>query len=203
MSKIASKVAKEVGEKIDDYEMGNRRRVQIVKWFSLPGMAFLLVYSYVSFLTPDTVFYAYILLTILFVLISNLIFLSQKPDSVKTAANVLAFLGIPVLIPWLFLGGPLGAGFYWAIVYIPWCFLLAGKRWGTIWLAVIYGFTAVFAVLQQLGLATIAYTGLEILQIFFMAGFSISLFYVYIGQATIFEKLAYKAIDALVDKQSK
>ena len=185
-----------------EFQLGVNQRTRIVMLFSPVGMAFLIVYAYVSFLDPDTRWYGYVLSVIFGIVTANL-FLLRNPKRVQLAANTLAALGIPVLIPWLFNGGPLGHGFFWSLVWIAWCFLLSGRRWASYLLGLFFSFVGVCAILHQQGVIAIAYSGYEIIQLFFMYAFTVALFYVYDTQATAFENLAYRAVDKLVEQEAK
>lgn len=119
-----------------------------------------------------TFFVGYILLSFFvlheyvsgFILLGNFIFFITcmviyfKTKNVWLAGNVLATLGIPVLLPWLISGGPGGVGLWWSIVYVVWAFIVTNKKPAIFWLSLHLVLGVIIVLLSQKGFFEIAYS---------------------------------------------
>lgn len=180
----------------EPYELGDSQRVRLVKLFTPVAIAFLVVYIVVAFRDTATVWYGYLLSFTLIAVLFNLFFLWGIKRA-NVAAHILVFLGMPVLLPWIVTGGPLGHGFYWGLVYIVWAFLLVGKRYSSIWIGLFFiGALLLITSGDNLGIS-VTVSAWEFIQFGFMATVTYVLLALYDRQSAFFETLALKAVDKL------
>lgn len=142
------------------------KKNEVFKKFWPIALLFFLVYIPVSFFVLKDYFGGCILLvTFLFFIISLLIYFKTK--NVRIVCNMLALLGIPVLIPWLITGGPAGSGFWWSTVYVVWAFLVTSKRSAIFWLTTYFILVLIVIFFSQNGMIVIAYPVSELLNLSF------------------------------------
>ncbi len=100
-----------------------------------------------------------------------------RTKDLQLATNVLVFMGIPILLPWLISGGPFGTGLWWSLIYVAWAFFLTDKKSAMLWLCA-YGIVcAVVTLMAPIGLFETRYSIFELLNILFAFVFLTVLIY--------------------------
>lgn len=182
------------------YLLSGNYRLKLTKYFNYLAIIFVSVYGFVAFRSPSTYWYGLLMTLALVILILNLS-LPIRKRSIEVATNILAFIGVLVLVPWLIAGGPLKAGFYWSAVFVVWAFLLKGKAKAIKWISFYFSLSLFIMIYGRIAGVKIAYSWLEFIQIMFMSAITFALLYFYEEQSALFERLAYKAFDKLDPKR--
>jgi signal transduction histidine kinase len=139
---------------------------QIIIKFSPVAVVFFCVFIPVDFfISKDYLSGWFLSGTFVFFILSMLVYVKTK--NVKHISNMLATLGIPVLIPWLITGGPFGNGFWWSVVYVVWAFCVANQKSAIFWLSLHIVLSAVVAVFSHIGIVKIAYSIPQLLNVLF------------------------------------
>lgn len=175
-------------------------RKEVVKVF-LPVSIFLLLgYAVFSFFDPKTYWQGYLMIADMLVVLSAYPLL-KATKNVNIVANLLVFLALPIQLPWLVTGGYFGHGFFWTVAWVPWAFLLVGRKQGVFWVSTLVFASLVLIGLNVLGIVPIAYSFLELVQIFAMLFVATFLMYKYDAQREFFEELSFRAIEKLQKKK--
>jgi hypothetical protein len=88
----------------------------IIKIWPL-SVVFLAIYTPYSFFISNDILSGWLQLGAFLALVLTLLFYF-KTKNILIVGNVLAAIGIPVLIPWLVSGGPSGAGLWWTLLRV-------------------------------------------------------------------------------------
>lgn len=101
-------------------------------------------------------------------LVSLVILLFVFPFLIKKsyysfASNLLAFIGMITIMPWLITGGYANTGFMWSLVYIVGVYFITIKRHAIIWLSLYLLIAVVIVLFSRLGYYKIAYTMPELI----------------------------------------
>ena len=86
-----------------------------------------------------------------------------KKSYYSFAGNLLAFIGMITIMPWLITGGYANTGFMWSLVYIVGVYFITIKRHAIIWLSLYLLIAAVIVLFSGLGYYKIAYTMTELI----------------------------------------
>lgn len=130
---------------------------KVVTYIWPVAASFFVGYTLILFFVLHDYFSGFILLGDFFVfMLCMMIYFRTK--SLTLAGNILASIGVPVLLPWLVTGGPNDVGFWWSTVYAVWAFIVSTKKQAIFWLS-LYSVLAFFIVLfSQFGYYKIAYS---------------------------------------------
>lgn len=130
---------------------------RVIKYIWPISSSFFIGYILLSFFVTHHIITGWILVAnFLFFIVTLLIYF--KTQNVKIVGNTLATIGMPVLLPWLFDGGPSGSAFWWSLVYVVWAFIVANKKTALFLLLLHLFLTAVIVILSHIGLYKIAYS---------------------------------------------
>jgi len=186
----------------DDMRSGLRRRATIINSFTPFAIVLCIVYGYIAFNNPMTVWIGFVILATLVAVLISIPYV-RRTKNVTLAAHILVAVAIPIQLSYLITGGPLGHGFFWAVAWVPWAFLLLGRKKAIIWVGVLIISSLALLLFDNLDIASIAYTFPEVIQIIFMLFIASVLLFIYEQQAEFFEKLSYRALDALIIEKKK
>jgi len=137
---------------------------QIIIRFWPVAVIFFLIFTPLSFFVIHDYLSGWFLLGSFFFFISGMVIYATT-KRIGLISNMLAFLGIPVLLPWLITGGPAQSGFWWSVVYAIWAFSVASEKSAMFWLAIHLLLSAVVVTLSEFGWIRMAYTIPELLNI--------------------------------------
>lgn len=157
------------------------------------SLIFLGVYIPTCFMVLNDPISGWIQVGVLIVILFTIAFY-YKTRNAALVSNVLAMLGIPVLLPWLFTGGVAGTGFWWSIVYVLWVFFVAGERWAVFWLSLTLAITAGIFAFAKAGYFDIAYTDAQLLHMFLAYGITFLLVFLFNRVLEYFMRLANEEI---------
>ena len=160
----------------------------ILKIFPL-SILFFSVYTFISFFVIRDYIGGYILLAcFLFCIVSIVVYFKTK--NLKLIGNMLASLGIPVLLPWLITGGPFGSSFWWSLVYVVWAFLVTDKKSAIFWLCLYLFLCFIIAILYKNGYIKMAYSFFDLLNLLFAYVFIFILIYFFDSVSEYYLKLS-------------
>jgi PAS domain S-box-containing protein len=91
------------------------------------------------------------------------VYVHYRSKNTWLISNILASLGLTVILPWIFTGGVAKTGLWFSIPYICWVFFLNRKQSTLFWLSVYVIAAGVITYLSTKGIVTIAYTPIELL----------------------------------------
>lgn len=139
------------------------KRETLIKFWPIGGLV-VVTYSLASFFLLHDYITGYIEAFILLVLVISMP-LAIKHNKILFASNVLAAIGMSVILPMIFSGGPAGTGYWLSITYVVGVFLVTTKKSAIFWLS-FYLLTSVFiSFLASKGIVKIAYTFYELLNL--------------------------------------
>lgn len=159
------------------------RNKLITKFWPL-SIIFLVTYIPMSFFILNDRLAGWLQLSSLVAIIGILLY-HRKTKNVSAAGSALAFVGIPVILPWLLTGGPSGAGLWWSAVYVIWVFFITTIRAGLFWLTIYLLSAIVVVVCAHQNIVQIAYSDFELINILFSCVISYLLVF-FIGQVITF-----------------
>jgi len=152
---------------IDSQSDINLIKKETLKRFWPLAALVLLAYSFVSFYFLDDYISGYIQLINL-VLLSVIMPLCIRANKILLASNLLAGIGMMILMPLMFTGGPGNTGFWLSITYVIGAFLVTTKRWAIFWLT-FYLLTSIsIALLSLQGYFKLAYDFPELINLWFI-----------------------------------
>ena len=135
------------------------------------------LFIFVSFYRGD--YYVGILQSLsLFVLLLS-VYIHSKSNNTWLIANILASLGITIILPFIVTGGASGTGLWFSIPYVCWVFFLNEKGPSVFWLTVYALVGAFIAFLAYLGMIAIAYTAGQLLNMLFIYIITFVLLYLF------------------------
>lgn len=152
----------------------NEMQRLIVLLFLPIAFLFFGVFVPVSFFILHDYIAGWIHLATLLVLFSAVIVYFRTKNT-RITTNMLASLGVPVLIPWLITGGPSNAGYWWSLVYVVWAFFVTDRKSAFFWLGLHLVLSVIVVVLSGTGVLEIAYSSAELLNILFAYVVTLSL----------------------------
>lgn len=145
---------------------GNKIHYDIVKRVFPLSIVFLGVYTPYSFFILQDVVAGWSELAALVLLVLSVHFYF-KPENTLFICNFMIAAGFPVLLPWLFSGGPSGHALWWSPIFALWVsFYTSGKHY-FLWMGSYLAIMIVLTGLSGLGYFSIAYTYSELLNILF------------------------------------
>lgn len=149
---------------------------KVVNYIWPIAASFFVGYILLSFFVTKEFSTGWILLAnfLIFLVIMMIYF---KTKNVWLASNALAFIGIPVLLPWIISGGPGGVGFWWSLVYVVWAFIVTQKKPAIFWLAIHLALSVIIILLSFQGIVTLAYPISTLLNLLY--AYIIEILYVY------------------------
>jgi PAS domain S-box-containing protein len=160
----------------------------IVKKVIPLAIIFLCVYTPYSFFISNDPVSGWSELISLVILVLSLH--SFRQENTHIVSNFLIGVGFPVLIPWIFSGGPSGHALWWSPVYSLWVSYFAfGKRYFT-WMGLYAGVMGMIAFASHSGMFTIAYSDMELLNILFATTISTFLIHFYEKIRSYYEHLS-------------
>lgn len=115
----------------------------------------------VSFYVKD--YYSGILQSISLVILLIAVYSHSKSKNTWLISNILASLGLTVILPWIVTGGAERTGLWFSIPYVCWVFFLNKKVASIFWLSVYAFAAAIIAYLATKNVITIAYSKVELL----------------------------------------
>jgi PAS domain S-box-containing protein len=131
----------------------------------------------VSFYLND--YYSGILQCVSLVILLLAVYIHSRSKNTWLISNILAALGFPVIMPWIFTGGSERTGLWFSIPYVCWVFFLNKKRSTIFWLSVYALTAAVIAYLSYKHIVTIAYSHAELLNMFLIYLLTFILLYLF------------------------
>lgn len=159
------------------------RNKLITKFWPL-SVVFLITYIPVSFFVMNDYLAGWLQLASLFSIICILLY-HRKTKNVSAAGSALAFIGLPVILPWFITGGPSGAGLWWSAVYVIWVFFITTISAGLFWLTIFLLSSITMVICGRLNIIPIAYSNFELINILFSCIISYLLVF-FIGQVITF-----------------
>jgi PAS domain S-box-containing protein len=126
-----------------------------------------------------------------------------KPENTKLICNVLIGLGFPVLLPWLFTGGPSGHALWWSPIYALWVSYFATKKKFITWMSFYVLTVVTLVVFAEYGFFTIAYQLSELLNILFGTIISSLLIYFYEEIRHYYEQLSKQEALKILEMQER
>lgn len=119
------------------------------------------IFISISFYLKD--YYSGILQSVSLVILLLAVYIHSKSKNTWLISNILASLGLTVIMPWIFTGGSERTGLWFSIPYVCWVFFLNKIRPAVFWLSVYALTAAVIAYLAEKKVVTIAYSNTELL----------------------------------------
>ncbi|HSH67190.1 MAG TPA: PAS domain-containing protein, partial [Bacteroidia bacterium] len=115
----------------------------------------------VSFYVKD--YYSGILQSMSLVILLVAVYIHSKSKNTWLISNILASLGLTVILPWIITGGAERTGLWFSIPYVCWVFFLNKKGPAVFWLSVYAGTAGIIAFLSSKGWFRISYSNMELL----------------------------------------
>jgi PAS domain S-box-containing protein len=115
----------------------------------------------VSFYRKD--YYSGVLQSISLIILFIAVFIHSRSKNTWLISNILASLGLTVILPWIITGGAERTGLWFSIPYVCWVFLLNQKKSAIFWLSVYVAVAGIIVYLSTKNLVTIAYSKVELL----------------------------------------
>ena len=120
------------------------------------------VFIPVSFYVKD--YYSGVLQCIsLAILLISVYLHSKSKANTRLISNILASLGLTVILPWIISGGADGTGLWFSIPYVCWVFFLNKRKPAIFWLSMYVVAAAIIVFLSTKGMVKIAYSHTELL----------------------------------------
>ncbi len=141
-----------------------RRRVVLLYW--PVALIFFVVYIPISFFVLKDTLSGWMQISAFIAFGVSMIFYF-KTKKVLIICNVLAVIGIPVLLPWIIDGGPANSGAWWSLAYVIWVFFITEKKWAYIWLSLYLFLVIILVLISYSGYITIAYEPFELFNLLF------------------------------------
>lgn len=109
-------------------------------------------------------------------------------NSFRFVRHNMVFMGMVSIVPWLITGGPENMGFVWIVPFVLWAFFLTGSIAGSLWILLTFIVSLGIVVLSVFDVFSIAYSFLELLQLFMMALLTTALAYSFDWSRRIYER---------------
>lgn len=135
------------------------------------------VFICISFFEED--YYSCILQSLSLIVLLFAVYIHSKSYNTWLIANILASLGLTVILPWIVTGGSAGTGLWFSIPYVCWVFFLNERGVAIFWLVLYAVAAAVIAYLASLGITTIAYTTAQLLNMLLIYVLTVVLLYLF------------------------
>ena len=135
------------------------------------------VFICISFYLED--YYSGLLQSIGLIILLFAVYVHSKSKNTWLISNILASLGLPVIMPWIITGGSEGTGLWFSIPYVCWVFFLNKKKSAILWLSVYASVAGVIAYLSSKGVVNIAYTHVELVNMFLVYVLTFVLLYLF------------------------
>lgn len=145
---------------------GNKIHYDIVKRVFPLSIVFLGVYTPYSFFILNDIVAGWSELAALVLLLLSAHFYF-KPENTLFICNFMIAAGFPVLIPWLFSGGPAAHALWWSPIFALWVSFYASGKHYFLWMGAYVAIMIALSVLSVFGYFRIAYTYSELLNILF------------------------------------
>lgn len=134
-------------------------------------------FIFVSFYRKD--YYTGILQSLSLIVLLLAVYIHSKSSNTWLIANILASLGLTVILPFIITGGVEGTGLWFSIPYVCWVFFLNEKGPSFFWLSVYALVAAIIGYLSTLQIVTIAYTNVQLLNMLFIYVLTFVLLYLF------------------------
>jgi PAS domain S-box-containing protein len=115
----------------------------------------------VSFYVKD--YYSGILQSISLIILLIAVYVHARSKNTVLISNILASLGLTVILPWIITGGAERTGLWFSIPYVCWVFFLNQKRSAIFWITVYVVAAGIIVYLSGKNIVTIAYSRMELL----------------------------------------
>lgn len=131
----------------------------------------------ISFYLKD--YYSGLLQGVSLIILLSAIYVHSKTRNTWLISNILASLGLTVIMPWIFTGGSERTGLWFSIPYVCWVFFLNKKMSTIFWLSLFAVVAALIDYLSTKGIVRIAYTHVELLNMFLVYVLTFVLLYLF------------------------
>lgn len=101
----------------------------------------------------------------------------MRTGNLNFIRNNMVFMGMVSIVPWLITGGPENMGFIWIVPFILWAFFLTGSIRGSLWILMTFILCFGIVTLSIFDVVSIAYSFMELFQLFVMALLTTALAY--------------------------
>jgi PAS domain S-box-containing protein len=126
-------------------------------------VAALVVSSFISVSFYREDYYSGLLQGISLIILLVAVYIHSRSKNTWLISNILASLGLTVILPWIITGGAERTGLWFSIPYVCWVFFLNQKKSAIFWLIVYVAAAGVITYLSGKNIVTIAYSKVELL----------------------------------------
>jgi PAS domain S-box-containing protein len=142
-------------------------------------VAVLVVSSFisVSFYVKD--YYSCVLQSISLVILLIAVFIHSRSKNTWLISNILASLGLTVILPWIITGGAARTGLWFSIPYVCWVFFLNQRKSAIFWLTFYAAVAGFITYLSAKDILTIAYSKEELLNMLLVYLLTFVLLYIF------------------------
>jgi len=141
------------------------------------ALVVVVVFIGVSFYRGD--YYAGSLQSISLIVLLLSVYIHSRSNNTWLIANILASLGLTVILPFMITGGAAGTGLWFSVPYVCWVFFLNEKGSSIFWLTTYVVIAAIIACLASFEIVAIAYTTAQLLNMLFIYMLTFVLLYLF------------------------
>lgn len=169
------------------------KKETLIKFWPIGGIV-IVAYSLASFFLLNDYISGFIHVFNLIVLVITMP-IAIKYNKILFASNALAGIGMFVVLPMIFSGGPGGTGYWLSITYVVGVFLVTTKKSAIFWLSFFLLTSIVIAFLASKGIFKIAYTFSELLNLWFIYIITFVFVYLFNQVRERYIELSYKELN--------
>lgn len=133
-----------------------KRRLKIIKSFSLIGLFFLSIFSFTSFIDKYYVLASGLMVLNSLIIINFILF--YRLNKFRSALLMTTFIIVLLYLFLLVTGGKENSGYIWCLALLSMIIFLLGHIYGTITLAILFCISAAFLLIPGFGIMTTKYT---------------------------------------------